>query len=79
MLLHLAGHSRPDIAFAVDQCARYTFQPTKKHVDALKRIGRYFRGTRNKGIIMRPLPNLQVDFYPDADFPGLYNHEDLAM
>jgi hypothetical protein len=37
MLLYLAGPSRPDIAFAVNQCARYTFQPTRKHVVALKR------------------------------------------
>jgi len=76
MLLYLAGHSRPDIAFAVHQCARYTFQPTHKHVNALKRIGRYLKGTRDKGIIMRPLSNLQVDCYPDADFAGLYNQED---
>jgi hypothetical protein len=28
MLLYLSGHSRPDIAFAVHQVARYTFKPT---------------------------------------------------
>jgi hypothetical protein len=76
MLLYLAGHSRPDIAFAVHQCARYTFQPTRKHVTALKRIGHYLKGTRDKGIIMRTSSTLQVDCYPDADFAGLYNHED---
>ena len=76
MLLYLAGHSRPDIAFAVHQCARNTFQPTRKHVNALKRIGRYLKGTRNKGIIMCPMSKLQVVCYPDADFAGLYNHED---
>jgi transposase InsO family protein len=76
MLLYLSGHSRPDIAFAVHQCARYTFNPTKKHVNALKRIGRYLKGTRGKGIILRPSTNLQIECYPDADFAGLYNHED---
>jgi transposase InsO family protein len=76
MLLYLSGHSRPDIAFAVHQCARYTFSPTKKHTNALKRIGRYLKGTRDKGIIMRPSKNLSVDCFPDADFAGLYNHED---
>jgi hypothetical protein len=76
MLLYLSGHSRPDIAFAVHQCARYTFSPTKKHINALKCIGRYLKGTRDKGIIMRPSPNLTVDCFPDADFAGLYIHKD---
>ena len=32
MLLYLCGHSRPDIAFAVHQCARYNFEPKRSHV-----------------------------------------------
>jgi hypothetical protein len=76
MLLYLSGHTRPDIAFAVHQCARYTFKPTTRHVTALKRIGRYLKGTRDKGLIMRPSRHIHVDCYPDADFAGLYNQED---
>jgi hypothetical protein len=75
MLLYLSGHTRPDIAFAVHQCAWYTFQPTQRHVTALKRIGRYLKGTRDKGLIMRPSGHIHVDCYPDADFAGLYNNE----
>jgi hypothetical protein len=77
MLLYLSGHTRPDIAFAVHQCARYTFNPTERHVNALKRIGRYLKGTSDKGLIMRPSKHLHVDCYPDSDFAGLYNHEDV--
>lgn len=51
MLLYLSGHSRPDIAFAVHQCARYTFNPTRRHELALIRIGRYLKGTKDKGLI----------------------------
>lgn len=76
MLLYLSGHSRPDIAFAVHQCARYTFKPTCRHFTALKRIGRYLKGTANKGLILCPSKYLHVDCFPDADFAGLYNHED---
>ena len=54
MLLYLSGHSRPDIAFAVHQCARYTFRPTRKHELALIRIGRYLKGTMDKGLILSP-------------------------
>jgi hypothetical protein len=76
MLLYLSGHSRPDIAFAVHQVARYTFKPTRRHEQALIRIGRYLKGTRDKGLIMSPTDEPQVDCYPDADFAGLYGHED---
>ena len=40
MMLYLSRHSRPDIAFAVHQCARYTFIPTCRHELALIRIHR---------------------------------------
>jgi hypothetical protein len=76
MLLYLSGHSRPDIAFAVHQCARYTFHPTRRHELALIRIGRYLKGTQDKGLIMTPTSQPCVDCYPDADFAGLYGHED---
>ena len=75
MLLYLSGHSRPDIAFAVHPCARYTFKPTRRHELALIRIGRYLKGTMNKGMVLTPSDSPQVDCYPDADFAGLYGHE----
>jgi hypothetical protein len=76
MLLYLSGHTRPDIAFAVHQCARYTFSPTRRHELALIRIGRYLKGTMDKGLIISPTESPTVDCYPDADFAGLYGHED---
>lgn len=76
MLLYLVGHSRPDCAFAVHQCARYTFEPKRVHEVALKRIGRYLKGTMDKGLILTPSNDLTVDCYPDADFAGLWGYED---
>jgi hypothetical protein len=75
MLLYLAGHSRPDIAYAVNCCARYMFNTRLSHENALKRIGRYLKATRDKGLILKPSGNLKIDAYPDADFAGLYGHE----
>ena len=75
MLLYLSGHSRPDIAFTVHQCARYTFCPTCRHEMVLICISRYLKGTINKGLIMKPSSTPQVDCYSDADFAGLYGHE----
>jgi hypothetical protein len=75
MLLYLSGHTRPDISFAVHQCARYTFAPTRRHELALVRIGRYLLGTADKGLLLDPSGALSLDCYPDADFAGLWNHE----
>ena len=75
MLLYLAGHTRPDIAYAVNCCARYMFNPRLSHEKALKRIGRYLKATRDRGMVLKPSGDLKIDAFPDADFAGLYGHE----
>ena len=44
-LLYLAMASRPDIAFAVSNVAKFSARPTKQHWIAVKRILRYLKGT----------------------------------
>ena len=82
MLLYLAGHSRPDITYAVNCAARYMFCPRRSHEEALKRIGRYLKATRHRGLVVNPVCDkdgnidvLQIDNYPDADFAGMYGYE----
>ena len=43
MMSYLATNSQCDIAFAVNQCARYSINPTEKHATAMKRIGKYLK------------------------------------
>ena len=74
-MLHYLNHTRPDCAFAIHQVARYTFEPKKSHEVAVKRIGRYLKGTMDKGLILEPSDDLSIDCYPDADFAGLWGHE----
>ena len=38
-MLHYLNHTRPNCAFAIHQCARYTFEPKASHEVAAKRIG----------------------------------------
>ncbi|GJT86732.1 retrovirus-related pol polyprotein from transposon TNT 1-94 [Tanacetum coccineum] len=42
--------SRPDLVFVVCMCARYQSKPTKKHLEAVKRVFRYLQGTINMGL-----------------------------
>ncbi len=77
MLLYLSGHTQPDITFAVNCCARYMFCPKHLHELASKRIGCYLKQTSDRGIVMNPSSNVcKIDAYPDADFAGMYGHED---
>ena len=76
MLMYLSSNSRPDIQYAVHQCARFTHFPKKTHEDAILRICRYLQGTKDKGLIFNPTEDLTLDCYVDADFAGLYGVED---
>jgi hypothetical protein len=46
------------------------------HEDALIRIGRYLKGSFDKGLILTPSKTLKIDCYPNADFAGLWTKED---
>ena len=44
MIIYLANNSRPDIPFAVHQCARFTHAPRNSHSVAIKHNLRYLNG-----------------------------------
>jgi hypothetical protein len=54
MLGYLQGTSRPDIAMATHQCARFNSCPKLSHERAVKQIVRYLLDTRDKGLIFCP-------------------------
>ena len=75
MLLYLSTNTRPDIAFAVSQVARFGHNPKKSHASAVKTIVRYLSNTSDKGTIVSPTGKLDLDCYVDADFAGLYKSD----
>ncbi|GJV73365.1 retrovirus-related pol polyprotein from transposon TNT 1-94 [Tanacetum coccineum] len=48
-LMYLTS-SRPDLIYAVCLCARYQEKPIEKHLNMVKRIFRYLKGTINMGL-----------------------------
>ena len=52
-LLYLATVSRPDIAFAVTNLARYAKEPRLLHENAVKRVFKYLKGTASMGLCYR--------------------------
>nr|GEU73245.1 hypothetical protein [Tanacetum cinerariifolium] len=68
-LMHFTA-SRPDLVFAVCMCARYQASPTKKHLEALKRVFWYLRGTINWGLWYPKDTTMALTTYADADHAG---------
>jgi hypothetical protein len=65
----LEKSTRPDIAYAVRQCARFSNDPKVSHAIAVKRIVKYLIGTRDKGTYLQP-DNDSFECWVDADFVG---------
>jgi Reverse transcriptase (RNA-dependent DNA polymerase) len=69
----LKKSTRGDLAYSVHQCARFMADPRRSHGEAMKRIGCYLLGTRDKGFILRPDLNQSFECYVDADYCGNWN------
>jgi hypothetical protein len=73
----LKKSTRGDLAYSVHQCACFMAALRKSHSEAVKRIGWYLLGTRDKGFILRPDLTQTFECYVDADYCG--NWDQLNM
>jgi hypothetical protein len=64
--------TRPDIAVAVHQCARFSLDPKQCHADAVQYFGRYLQGTQDRKMILDPKNDKSFECWVDADFLGQY-------
>ncbi|KAK9074412.1 hypothetical protein SSX86_007010 [Deinandra increscens subsp. villosa] len=62
--------TRPDISYAVQQVCMHMHDPRIEHLNALKRILRYIKGTIAMGLHIRPSPVTSLVSYTDADWAG---------
>lgn len=64
-------HTCPDIAYAVGIVSRYMEKPTVMHLNAVKRILRYVRGTIDFGLIYsREQGSYLLSGFSDSDLAG---------
>jgi len=61
--------SHLDIMFATSQVSRFLQNPGQKHWTGVKRILRYFQGTKDVGIIYSG-DTINLEMFADADFAG---------
>ncbi|GKF49725.1 retrovirus-related pol polyprotein from transposon TNT 1-94 [Tanacetum coccineum] len=60
-------YSRPDLVQAVCYCARYQARPTQKHLQEVKRIFKYLKGTINMGLWYPKDSGFELTAFADAD------------
>jgi uncharacterized membrane protein YciS (DUF1049 family) len=70
-LLYLTA-SRPDIMFSVCLCARFQEDPKTTHLESVKRIFRYIKGTTNLGLWYPKGTGMDTIVYADSDHAGDY-------
>nr|GEU43451.1 hypothetical protein [Tanacetum cinerariifolium] len=59
--------SRPDLVFAVYMCSRYQTKPTVKHLNVVKRVFRYLKGTINMGLWYSKDTGFNLTAFVDVD------------
>ena len=59
--------TRPDLAFAVSMISRFSSNPTKTHMKAVKRVFRYIQGTLSMSLVFRGSIQPLVG-YTDSDW-----------
>lgn len=64
--------TRPDVAFATSVASRFAKNPGHQHMEAVKTILRYLKGSRDRGITYGGLDqeDLLVEGYSDSDWAG---------
>ncbi|GKV38633.1 hypothetical protein SLEP1_g46522 [Rubroshorea leprosula] len=65
--------SRPNISFAVGMVSRFMQNPKKSHLEAVRRILKYVKGTLDYGILYKSGTECKVVGYCDADYAGCHD------
>lgn len=73
-LMHLAVMSRPDISHAVQRVSQFMQDPGVKHWEAVKRILRYLKGTRDLCLTLGGPMKQDFEAWSDSDFAGSPDH-----
>ncbi|GJW44080.1 retrovirus-related pol polyprotein from transposon TNT 1-94 [Tanacetum coccineum] len=77
-LLYLRA-SRLDIMFSVCLCARFQKAPKTSHLEAVKRIFRYIKGTTHLGLWYPKGTGIETIVYANSDHAGDYKQTALAI
>lgn len=77
-LNYLEKGTRSDISYITHQCARFTDCPKESHAKAIRWLARYLKGTRDKGLIIKPEEGKGLELFVDADFSGNWDPKEAG-
>ena len=72
-LNYLGESSRPNIVLTVHKCEGFAHNIKDSHTMAVINLVKYLKGTKDKGIILKPNQMKSLECYVDADFCGNWN------
>ena len=68
MLSYLATHTRPDITHAVSKLAQFQVNPCERHMNCIKHLVRYVKGTVDVKLWLDASEGLKLKVYTDASY-----------
>ena len=69
--LRYLTHTRPDLLYSIGILSRYMEKPSQEHLNAVKRVIRYVKGTTDYGLLYKKgESNFELIGYSDSDFAG---------
>ena len=68
----------PNISYVVGVASRYMQNPRKPHLEAVRRILRYVKGTNDYGLLYKKGETCKLAGYYDADYAGDYDTRRLT-
>ena len=69
--LRYLTHTRPDLIYSVGILSRYMEKPPQEHLNAVKRVIRYIKGTADYGLLYKKGElNYELIAYSDSNFVG---------
>ncbi|GKB88886.1 retrovirus-related pol polyprotein from transposon TNT 1-94 [Tanacetum coccineum] len=63
--------TRPDVSFAVNKLSQFMHAPTQLHLQALKRVLRYLKGTIHHGLFLNQKSAITLTAFSDSNWGGI--------
>ncbi|GKA00874.1 retrovirus-related pol polyprotein from transposon TNT 1-94 [Tanacetum coccineum] len=63
--------TRPDVSFAVNKLSQFMHAPTQLHLQALKRVLRYLKGTIHHGLFLNRKSAITLTAFSDSNWGGI--------